>query len=592
MVGETVMIEADVLIIGGGTAGCLAAYEARQAGGPDLRIVILEKAFIRNSGCLSAGMNALNMYLNQGTPADYVAYIRYDSCGAPVREDILLEVAGEVNETVALLEAQGLPIKKRRDGRYLNRGKWNVEVNGSLLKPITASMAAMAGAVTYNRVYVTDLIIQDGAVVGCVGFGVRDGSFYVARARSVLIAAGGCAGLWCPRAHGDAHHRIWYFPFNCGGSYGMCKRAGAKMVGFDTRVVPLRTKDTCSPTGTLAIGMGAPLVNAHGEDFLQETDEYRRLGGTNAPTSVRVAAFVREMKQHRGPIYFDTRLGDPKRVANLKSQYLEMAPSIVLYWGAHDIDPRKEPVEVDVGDPNILGAHAASAGAWTIGTSRMTTIDGLFVAGDALGGAPSRFISGSWTCGRLAARNMVDYLREKQPPPVHDLDPTSLQRLRDRIFAPLDRYARCSFFTDGQPQEGVTPKQMEWRMQSVMEEYCGGRSNWYCVNATYLALARKHITRLRREQLQYLVAKDLHDLQLAWDVINRLDVCQLVVEHLDYRKETRVPGFVNRTDYPEVNDEEFDCFICSVWDAESDELTMSKEPYIQIVPGDRTRESI
>ncbi|MDI6710210.1 MAG: adenylyl-sulfate reductase subunit alpha [Bacillota bacterium] len=586
-----VEIEADILIIGGGTAGCLAAYEARQVGGPDLKIVILEKAFIRNSGCLSAGMNALNMYLNQGTPADYVAYARYDSCGAPIREDILLEVAAHVNETVALMEAQGLPIKKRPDGRYLNRGKWNVEVNGSLLKPITASMAAMANAIVYNRVYVTDLITADGRVTGCIGFGVRDGRYYIARARAVLIAAGGCAGLWRPRGHGDAHHRIWYFPFNCGGSYALCKRAGAKMVGFEMRVVPLRTKDTYSPTGTLAIGMGAPLVNAAGEAFMREREEYLRLGGHNAPTPLRVLAFSRETEQHRGPVYFDTRLGDPKRVAGLKSQYLEMAPSIVLYWGAHDLDPRKEPVEVDVGDPNILGAHAASAGAWTIGTSHMTTVEGLFVSGDALGGAPSRFISGSWTCGRLAARNMVAYL-EKNRPPFADLDPATLDSLEARVFAPLDRYGRCTFFTNGQPQEGVTPQEMEWRMQNVMEEYCGGRSRWYCVNATYLSLARKHINRLRREQLQYLVAKDLHDLQLAWDVVNRLDVCQMVIEHLDFRKETRLPGFVNRTDYPEPDDGGYDCFICSVWDSATDELIMSKEPYVQVVPGDRKKESV
>jgi len=190
---ERVHIDTDFLIIGGGTAGCLAAWEARRVGGPDVAITILEKAFIRHSGCLSAGMNALNMYINEGTPEDYVSYVRYDMCGAPVREDIILSVAREVNETVAIMEKAGLPMKKKEDGRYLNRGKWNIEINGSMLKPITASMAQAANARIFNRVYVTNILVKDGRAAGAVGFGVRDGKFYVVRARAVLLSAGGAA---------------------------------------------------------------------------------------------------------------------------------------------------------------------------------------------------------------------------------------------------------------------------------------------------------------------------------------------------------------------------------------------------------------
>jgi len=590
---ERINIEADVLIIGGGTAGCLAAYEARQAGGEGLKIVIMEKAFIRNSGCLSAGMNALNMYINQGSPEDVVAYVRYDFCGAPVREDILLSVAVEVNETVALMEQAGLPIKKREDGRYLNRGKWNIEVNGSQLKPITASMAIEAGAEIYNRVYMTDLIIVNGQCEGAVGFGVRDGKFYVCRSKNTLICAGGAAGLWRSNSNGDAHHRIWYFPFNTGGSYAMCKRAGAQMTSFEVRIVPIRTKDTYSPTGTLAIGMNAPMVNALGQSFMREDPYYVERGGHTAPTLIRVLAFERETLAHRGPVVMDTTQGDPYKVAGLKSQYLDMSPCIVLYWGCNDIDPSKEPIEVDASDPAIVGAHAGMAGAWTKGTSRETSIERLYVSGDALGGAPSRFISGSWTCGRLAARAMVAALKDGDYQ-LADLDEAVIDDMENRTFGPLIAFTekeKEGLWTDGTLMNGILPKQMEDRMQKIMEEYCGGRKQWFYVNETYLGIARKHIQRMRRTQLQYLCARDLHELQLAWDVINRLDVCQLVIEHMDYRKETRFPGYVNRTDYPDL-DPEFDCFVNSVWDPVTDEVTCFKVPYDQLVPGDRTKESI
>lgn len=590
---DRVYIDADVLILGGGTSGCIAAWEARQAGGDDLKIVIMEKAFIRHSGCLSAGMNALNMYINQGTPEDYVAYVRYDICGAPIREDIILSVAAEVNDTVKLMESAGLPMKRKEDGRYLNRGKWNIEVNGSLLKPITASKAFDAGAEIYNRVYITELIIKDGTCVGAVGFGVRDGKFYICRGKVTLLCTGGAAGLWRPNNRRDAHHRIWYFPFNCGSAYAMCKRAGAEMTSFEMRLVPIRTKDTFSPTGTMSIGMGAPMVNALGEEFMEKDPYYVSWGGHTAPTPIRMLAFQRETLAHRGPIYLDTTKGDPAKVTGLKGQYLDMSPCIVLYWGCNDIDPSKEPIEIDGGDPFLVGAHAGMSGAWTRGITRETTVQRLYVSGDALGAAPSRFISGSWTCGRIAARHMVKALRENNYQ-LLDIEEGVCDSLEERTFGPLKKYQEKSaegIWSDGTLMTGITHKDMESRMQKIMEEYCGGRTHWYFVNETYLDIARKQIRRMRQDQLQYLCARDLHELQLSWDVINRLDVCQLVIEHMSFRKETRFPGYVNRTDYPEP-DPEFDCFVNSVWDRKTDEVRCFKVPYEQVVPGDRKKQTI
>ncbi|RDV83635.1 adenylyl-sulfate reductase subunit alpha [Ammonifex thiophilus] len=588
---ERVHIDTDILIVGGGTAGCLAAWEARKVGGPKLRITVVDRANIRHSGSLAAGQNALNAYINQGTPEDWVAYVRYDLLGAPVREDILLSVGYELNETVALMEKEGLPIKKDAQGRYLRRGKWNIEVNGRWLKPITAKMAEKAGAQILNWVYVTELIKQDGRCVGAVGFGVRDGRFYVIKARAVLMAAGGAAGIWRSRYEGDAHHRMWYVPFNNGASYAMMKRIGAEMTGFDTRMIPLRIKDTYAPAGTLAIGVNAPMVNALGEVFMLEKEEYVRMGGHTAPTPVRVWACYREIAAGRGPIFMDTTRGDPEKVAGLREQYLDMSPTTVLYWAAHDIDPAREPIEIEADSPFLVGAHAACCGAWTIGITRMTTIPGLFASGEALGQAPSRYISGCWTCGRIAGRHMVQWL-EGEGTEVPELDPGLVAQLETRTFAPLERWSKQEFFTNGKPVRGVLPREMEAHMQNVMEDYCGGRIHYFTVSEPYLEIARRRIDRLRRDQLRYLVARDLFELERAWDVINRLDCCQLVIEHISYRKETRYLGFVTRTDYPERNDAEYDCFICSVWHPETDTLVFKKYPYEQIVPGDRTKETI
>lgn len=364
------------------------------------------------------------------------------------------------------MEKQGLSIKRDVDGRYLARGKWNIEVNGRFLKPITSKMATLAGAQVLNWVYVTGLLKKDDRCAGAVGFGVRDGKFYVVRAKAVLVATGGAAGIWRPRYCGGAHHRIWYVPFNTGASYAMMKRIGAEMTGFDTRMIPVRIKDTYAPAGTLAIGVNAPMVNALGEVFMLEKEEYIRMGGHTAPTPVRVWACYKEIAGGRGPIFMDTTKGDPEKVAGLREQYLDMSPSTVLYWGAHDIDPAREPIEIEGDSPFLVGAHAACCGAWTIGTTRMTTVPGLFASGEALGQAPSRFISGSWTCGRIAGRNMVEWITENGVD-LQELDPEEIARLEEIIFAPTARWAGQDIYTSGKPVMGIMPKEMEEQMQNI-----------------------------------------------------------------------------------------------------------------------------
>ncbi|MHB0977747.1 MAG: FAD-binding protein, partial [Candidatus Aquicultorales bacterium] len=125
---ETKTVEADVLIIGGGTAGCLAAVEVREAD-PNLKVVVVEKAHVDRSGCLAAGMNAINAYLHPGeTPESFTAHVRADALGL-IREDVVLASAREINNAVAKVESWGLPILKDADGNYAARGRWNIKIN-------------------------------------------------------------------------------------------------------------------------------------------------------------------------------------------------------------------------------------------------------------------------------------------------------------------------------------------------------------------------------------------------------------------------------------------------------------------------------
>lgn len=563
-------IDTDILIIGGGTAGCMAAVEAKERD-PDIKVIVMEKAHIERSGCLAAGMNAINLYLNPGeTPESFTRYVRWQAMGI-CREDLTLSMAKEVNSAVHRVEKWGLPIKKDEKGNYQARGRWNIKINGESLKPILAEAATKAGAEILNHVVATNFILSNGWVAGAFGFGVRDEKFYVVRAKATIVATGGASGIYRPNNPGSAHHTMWYPPFNAGGGYAMGIRAGAEMTSFEMRFIALRVKDIITPTGTLALGFGADQINAKGERFMDT--RYAELGGKGAPTPIRVYAPTKEVKEGRGPCYMDTQHLSEEEVRELKKSYLNMYPQMVLYLAGNQIDPRKEPIEIAGTEPYVVGGHC-QAGYW-INEGRRTTLDGLFVAGDVAGGVPYKFVSGAWAEGIIAARSAVEYAK------THDHEKLQKKQAEDekkRVYAPLRRFEESS--------EGVLPEEVEERLQKIMDEYAGGITVFYEMNEERLQVARKQMEKLRG-QIKYLIARDQHELMLAHEVIDRIDVAQVLVEHLLFRKETRWPGYQTRLDYPERDDKNWLCFVNSRRDLETGKLKVFKAPYKQLVPGDK-----
>jgi len=567
---EQIKIDTDVLIIGGGTAGCMAAVELKERY-PELKVTIMEKAHIDRSGCLAGGMNAINAYLNPGeTPESFTRYVRFDSCGL-IREDLVLSMSKLFEYCVKKVEKWGLPIMCDEKGNYIPRGRWNIRINGESIKPIIAKAAKNTGAKILNWVVATNYLVVDNRVVGAVGFSIRNGSFFIVRAKATIIATGGAAGLYRPNNPHDAQHKTWYCPYNTGAGYAMGIRAGAEMTSFEMRYVGLRVKDTIAPTGTIALGVKAPQINAFGERFM--ATKYAHIGGDGAPTPYRSYGPIQEIKEGRGPVYLDTRHITPEQLRDLKAAYLDMYPSMVLYWAANEIDPSKEPVEVQTTEPYIVGGHTQS-GYW-VDINRKTTLEGLYAAGDVSGGAPYKFISGCWAEGVIAARSAGAYAKEVD---WVDIPKEMIEKERQRAFQPLLNHLK--------EKDGVRPYDMEVRLQKIMEEYAGGASTFYEVNENRLLVARRRLATLP-DQFKYLVASDLHELMKAHEVIDRVYVAQTLVEHMLFRRETRWPGYCTRTDYPERDDKNWLKFVNSRRDPETGEIKVFTRPYQQIVPGDR-----
>lgn len=551
---EVRRITTDVLIIGGGTAGCYAALTLSRD--TELSIVIAEKAHIKRSGCLAAGVNAINAYITKGhVPQDYVDYAKKDAAGI-VREDLLLTAAEHFNEVTADMEQLGLVILKDENGEYVTRGNRNIKINGENFKPILAkAVQAQENVSILNRVNITKLLTKGGAVYGAVGFSLEDEEAYVIEAKSVLVATGGAAGLYKPNNPGFSRHKMWYPPFNTGAGYAMGIQAGAEMTSFEMRFIALRCKDTIAPTGTIAQGVGARQVNSRG--FVYE-DKY------GLTTSERVYGTVKENQQGNGPCYLQTSGIDKEQEENLLKAYLNMAPSQTLKWIETGELPGEQDVEIEGTEPYIVGGHTAS-GYW-VDTNRETTIHGLYAAGDVAGGCPQKYVTGALAEGELAAKAIEAQLignakvsDGKAGPFENDLAKkagSSQEKIKKYIEAEAGQEIDAYRHILSEHKSSFTAEELEEAMQKVMDEYAGGISTHYQYNEKQLKLADEKIDQLIALADQ-LAAENMHELLFVYELKERLIVCKSLIAHLRGRKETRWHSFNENLDYPETDENYF-----------------------------------
>lgn len=548
----------DVLIIGGGTAGCYAALMLSR--NSDLSVLVADKANIKRSGCLAAGVNAINAYIVEGrTPQDYVDYASKDAAGI-VRNDLLLSMSRRLNEVTEDMEKLGLVILKDKDGKYVARGNRNIKINGENFKPILAKAVENAERVqVLNNVNITDLLVKDGRVYGAVGFSMKEHVFYKILARYVIVATGGAAGLYKPNNPGFSRHKMWYPPFNTGAGYAFGLRAGAEMTSFEMRFVALRVKDTIAPTGTIAQGVGAKQVNSRGEIY--ET-KY------GISTSERVYSTVTENLLGNGPCYLKTSGITKEQREDLFKAYLNMAPSQTLKWIESGKGPDEQDVEIEGTEPYIVGGHTAS-GYW-VNTNRETTIKGLYAAGDVAGGCPQKYVTGALAEGKIAALDIIE--KEKTRTGQDSLSMSGKAeeeegnseaktfRTENSVREDLDRQAK-EYFAEyerflNRDQAPFSVEELEEAMQKTMDEYAGGISQNYRFNEKQLKMAEERISQLQ-ELSEQVKADDMHELMFVYELSERLLVCRALIAHLLSRKETRWHTFNENLDYPETDEQYF-----------------------------------
>jgi adenylylsulfate reductase subunit A len=614
---DTVEVTTDVLIIGGGMAACGAAVEAAHwAKKQGLKVTMVDKAAVDRSGAVAMGLSAINQYVGlkdgKNTLKDYVDYVRNDLMGI-TREDLVADIARHVDSSVHLFEKWGLPIWKDEAGNYVHEGRWQLMINGESYKVIVAEAAKNAIGIDniYERVFITAPLMDGNNIAGAVGFSVRENKFYVFKAKAVLVAMGGAVHVFKPRSSGEGLGRAWYPPWNAGSSTYFTLRAGAEMTCQEVRFIPVRFKDAYGPVGAWFLLFKSRATNSLGEEYMQtrrsELQNWLPYGGVKPiPANLRNWLGMLDVRDGKGPIYMRTeeaiqklseQVPDPKerkkKLKELESEawedFLDMTVAQAGLWAATNTMPEEKPSEIAPAEPYFIGSHSGASGAWVSGPEDlappeyfwgypcMSTVAGMFCAGDASGASSHKFSSGSHAEGRIAAKAAVRYCVEHPEEP--HVSEAQVAALKEDILKPLDTFDRYKDRTtdvDVNPNY-IRPKSFLFRLQKIMDEYAGGVSAQFTTNRQLLEKGMELLGFLK-EDANKLAATDLHELMRCWENVHRMWQAEAHVRTLMFREETRWPGYYYRADTPSMDDENWKCFANCRWVPSTGEWEMIKRP--------------
>ncbi len=626
---ENVVVETDLLILGGGMAACgaavEAAYWAKQQG---LKVTLVDKAAMDRSGAVAMGLSAINQYVGlrdgQNSVKDYVDYVRNDLMGV-TREDLVADIARHVDSSVHLFEKWGLPIWKDEAGAYVHEGRWQLMINGESYKVVVAEAAKNAllqsgvGEI-YERVFIVEPLMDGDRVAGAVGFSVRENKFYIFKAKAVFTAMGGAVHVFKPRSSGEGMGRAWYPPWNSGSSAYFTLRAGAEMTCQEVRFIPVRFKDAYGPVGAWFLLFKSRATNAMGGEYMverkPELDNWAPYGKVKPiPANLRNYLGMLDVMEGKGPIFMRTEEAmqkladqykdDPKaykaKRKELESEawedFLDMTISQAILWAANDVQPEEKSSEIAAAEPYFIGSHSGASGAWVSGPEDlqseeskgeyfwgymgMSTVKGLFCAGDASGASSHKFSSGSHAEGRSVAKSAIRFIVENNTMP--NVDMAAVEAMKATILKPLDIYEQFSKTTvtpDVNPNY-ILPKMFMFRLQKIMDEYAAGVTAQFITNEPQLNRALELLALLKVDS-EKLAAENLHELMRCWENVQRMWQAEAHVRTILHREETRWPGYYFRADKPKLDEQNWLKFVNCKYVPSSGEWEMMTRPIYRI----------
>jgi succinate dehydrogenase/fumarate reductase flavoprotein subunit len=551
---NTQRIQTDVLVIGGGTAGTMAAIKAKQAN-PDGDVLILEKANIRRSGAIAMGMDGVNTAVIPGnsTPEQYVREVTIANDGI-LNQKAVYQTGKLGFEVIQELESWGVKFQKDPQGNYdlkqVHRvGKYVLPMpEGKDLKTILTRQVKRHKARVTNRVMATRVLVQNGRAIGAVGFDVRSGDFVVIQAKAVILCTGACGRLGLPLS--GYLYGTYENPTNAGDGYSMAYHAGAELTNIECFQINPLIKDYNGPACAYVAGpFGAYTANAEGYRFIR-CDYW---------SGQMMLEVWKELHSGKGPIQLKMTHLDEDTITEIESiLWSNERPSRGRFHEGRGENYRTHGVEMHISEIGLCSGHSAS-GVW-VNEKAETTVPGLYAAGD-MASVPHNYMIGAFVFGRLAGIHAVDYIQNLEHIEP-DLDFLAAEKAR--IYAPLTR------------QNGIPHTQVEYKLRRLINDYLQPPKVGH-----KMEIGLNYFTRYS-ETLDMMGARDPHELMRCMEVHFIRDCAEMAARSSLYRRESRWGLYHYRLDYPEKNNEEWFCHV-NLKKHESGEMILFKrqvEPYV------------
>jgi len=526
-------VDCDVLVIGGGTAGPMAALKAKQRN-PKARVVLLEKANVKRSGAISMGMDGLNNAVVPGhaTPEQYTREITIANDGI-VDQAPVYRYAQRCFAMIEELDRLGIRFQKTPNGDFDVRkvhhlGTYVLPMpNGESVKKVLYRQLRREQILISNRFMATRLLNgPDGRIAGAVAVNTRTAEFLVLRAKAVILCLGAAGRLGLP--HSGYLWGTYENAANSGDGYAMAYHAGAALANLECYQINPLIKDYNGPACAYVAGpFGAFTANAEGNRFI-ESDYW---------SGQMMQEFYNELQSGKGPVFLklthlhDDTIGEIEGILHKVER-----PSRGRFHEARGTDYRKSMVEMHISEIGFCSGHSAS-GVFVDETAR-TTVAGLYAAGD-MANVPHNYMLGAFTNGAVAGEDAADFAAGAD---FAEVDAGFIDAERERVLAPTRR------------ADGIPPGQIEYKTRRLVNDYLQPPK----VTAR-MQLAQARFREVREDLETAMVARDAHELLRALETSSILDCAEMAAHASLFRTESRWGLYHNRVDHPEKDDENWFC---------------------------------
>jgi succinate dehydrogenase/fumarate reductase flavoprotein subunit len=552
---NTIELETDVLVVGGGTAGPMAAVKAKEAN-PKLRVMLLEKANVKRSGAISMGMDGLNNAVIPGhaTPEQYTKEITIANDGI-VNQQTVYAYASHSFRTIQELDRWGVKFEKDETGDYAVRkvhhlGTYVLPMpEGHHMKKILYRQLKRTRVEVVNRVVGTRVLKDaEGKAAGLMGFDCRSGEFVVIRARAVILCCGAAGRLGLPAS--GYLFGTYENPTNAGDGYAMAYHAGAELANLECYQINPLIKDYNGPACAYVTGpFGGYTANSCGERFI-ECDYW---------SGQMMWEFYNELQSGKGPVFLKLDHLAEETISSIATiLHTNERPSRGRFHEGRGTNYRQKMIEMHISEIGFCSGHSAS-GVW-VNERAETTVPGLYAAGD-MASVPHNYMLGAFTYGWFAGQNAAAFIAGSSAAPI---DTTQIEIEKARVAAPLAK------------SNGIPPSQLEYKLRRMVNDYLQPPK-----------VTRKMLLGLERfaevgEDLQQVSASDPHELMRALEVGHIYDCARMAAHASLFRTESRWGLYHYRADYPERNDAEWftHCHLRKTADGEMESIKRPVEPYI------------